>query len=365
MAKINSKKVSLSIIGCGRISLHYTNIFKKPEFEDYFSVQSCVDTKIDKAKSVSVQLGCLYFSNLSSMLKNTASDLYIILTPSGTHFEIAKELLRSGRNVLIEKPGTLTIQQSIELKKIADLNSLFLGCVHQNRFNHAIKAAKKQLESKALGKITNFSVRLRWSRTQEYYDDGWHGTWRMDGGVVSQQAFHHLDVIRFLLGEIDSIFSFGEQTRHRLEAEDTCVAALKLKNGSLGTFEATTTMLNSDREASIEIFGESGHLCIGGIALNEIISFSSLQSSTFDTEQINSINEPVASGYGNGHFRLLMSVRDSINEGKKEYEVSWEESTKTLQLIHSIYASQELNRIVYTDEEAKSIRLGGGSSHGE
>jgi hypothetical protein len=60
-----------------------------------------------------------------------------------------------------------------------------------------------------------------------------------------------------------------------------------------------------------------------------------------------------------------MSVRDSINEGKKEYEVSWEESTKTLQLIHSIYASQELNRIVYTDEEAKSIRLGGGSSHGE
>jgi predicted dehydrogenase len=358
MLKIDSKKTSISIIGCGRISLHYIDIFTKPEFVDNFLVESCVDTNLEKARLVSVQLGCLYFSDLSTMLKDTDSDLYIVLTPSGTHFEIAKELLMNGRNVLTEKPGTLTIQQSIELKKHADLNSLFLGCVHQNRFNHAIQAAKKQLESKALGKITNFSVRLRWSRRQDYYNDGWHGTWGMDGGVVSQQAFHHLDIIRFLLGEVDSIFSFGEQTRHNLEAEDTCVASIKLKNGSLGTFEATTTMLDFDREASIEIFGEDGHICIGGIALNEIISFSSRQSSPNDIEQINSISEAVESGYGNGHFSLLMSVRGSITEGKKEYDVSWEESTKTLQLIHSIYASQELNRIVYTHEEARSSRLG-------
>ena len=283
-----------------------------------------------------------------------------MLTPSGTHFEVARELLENNKSVLVEKPGTLKLSQSHILEEIAVRKSLFLGCVHQNRYNLAIEEAKRLLESRVIGKITNFSVRLRWHRSQDYYDDGWHGTWGMDGGVSSQQAFHHLDAIRYLLGEVESGYSFGSQARHRLEAEDTSVAVLKLDSGAIGTFEATTTMLDSDREASFEIFGENGHVSIGGIALNEITSFHSRLESQLESDRIHLVKERVDNGYGNGHYPLLLAVRKALLAGNLSYEISWSDSTKTLELIHLLYASQELNQVINRKDKIQSLRLGKG-----
>ena len=146
--------------------------------------------------------------------------------------------------------------------------------------------------------------------------------------------------------------------RHKLEADDTSVAVLKMDSGAIGTLEATTTILNFDQEASIEIFGEKGHLSIGGIAMNEILSFSSTLCNPFEIEKISTINEQVKSGYGNGHHAVLDSVWESLINGKKEYAVSWVESIKTLQLIHSVYASQELNQRIYIEKRNESSKLG-------
>jgi predicted dehydrogenase len=358
--KPTEEKLKLSFIGCGRVFSHYLSVFEKYKLLDFFEIEAVLDLKIEKADEFGSLLKCPSYSTLSSLLENTDSHLYIVLSPSGTHFEVAQALLENGRNVLVEKPGTLRLDESRILQDLAAKEDLFLGCVHQNRYNSAIQAAKSLLSTNELGRIMNFSVRLRWCRVQDYYEDSWHGTWRMDGGVTSQQAFHHLDALRFLIGEIDSGFSFGAQTRHRLEAEDTSIAVIRMTNGAIGTFEATTTMLDSDQEASIEIFAEKGHICIGGIALNEITSFESRGVDKSESERITKINEKVDNGYGNSHFPLLLAVRRALIEDKKSYGVSWEDSTKTLELIHLLYASQELNIVVNTTDNLHSRRLGGG-----
>ena len=90
---------------------------------------------------------------------------------------------------------------------------------------------------------------------QEYYEDGWHGTWKMDGGVLSQQAIHHLDALNYLLGPINLLSQNLQEELINLK-QDTIVSIFVNSDGSSGTFEATTAARPKDIEASLSITGE-------------------------------------------------------------------------------------------------------------
>ena len=143
----------------------------------------------------------------------------------------------------------------------------------------ALKKAKEILDNKLLGNINMISARVRWCREQEYYEDGWHGTWKMDGGVVSQQAIHHLDAIQWLSGGVNRVVSHSSNQINKLEAEDTNISLLEFQNGAVGTFEATTSVRPKDYDAEISIFGSEGFIVVGGLSMNKIIE---LRSSKID-----------------------------------------------------------------------------------
>ncbi|MDP6033812.1 MAG: SUMF1/EgtB/PvdO family nonheme iron enzyme, partial [Candidatus Marinimicrobia bacterium] len=111
-------------------------------------------------------------------------------------------------------------------------------------------------------------------RYQDYYDNSWHGTWKNDGGVVAQQAIHHLDIIQWLGGRIKNVSAKLTQRLNKLEADDTTVSILEFEDGSLGAIEATTAARPIDYEASFSILAENGMAEIGGIALNKIIKWN-------------------------------------------------------------------------------------------
>ena len=84
-----------------------------------------------------------------------------------------------------------------------------------------MEITKKAFESNRFGKLVSVSVRLRWCRLQEYYDDGWHGTWAQDGGVTNQQAIHHVDALTWICGEVKSVSAISAKRANKLQAEDT------------------------------------------------------------------------------------------------------------------------------------------------
>ena len=49
-------------------------------------------------------------------------------------------------------------------------------------------------------------MKLHWCRDQNYYSDDWHGKWNMDGGVINQQAIHHLDVLQWINGPLEKAY---------------------------------------------------------------------------------------------------------------------------------------------------------------
>ena len=85
--------------------------------------------------------------------------------------------------------------------------------VFQNRFNKSVRYLKSLIDKNKIGKIVTVSLSLLWCRYQNYYNDKWHGTWLNDGGVINQQAIHHIDVIRYLFGPIKSVLTSWQQIK--------------------------------------------------------------------------------------------------------------------------------------------------------
>ena len=202
------------------------------------------------------------------------------------------------------------------------------------------------------------SVRLRWCRYQDYYEDGWHGTWKMDGGVICQQAIHHIDALRWMLGPVESVCAKMSNQVNKLEAEDTLVGLIKFQSGCLSTLELTTAARPKDFEASLSIVGDKGMAQVGGIALNKIDTWDFIGDSESLEEVSKECNIDVPNGMGFGHIDYLEDLVDSLEGGLNNAPMQVPDSTDALELVHSLYASVEEHRWVELNEKKRSKLLG-------
>ena len=287
-------------------------------------------------------------------------DLVVLMTPSGMHYEHAKKIIsKYKKNIIIEKPICLKTSQVIELYKLANKNKVKIFPVFQNRYNKAVEFLKKKKTINALGKIRIISVQVRWCRPQRYYDlADWRGTFSHDGGALTNQGIHHIDLLRYLGGQIESVnCTMKTLGVTNVEVEDTAVATFKYKDNSVGTLEVTTSARPDDFEASISIVGSNGLAQIGGIAVNMLEIF------TLNPSECNEYSDDFTDlpdrgkVYGRGHMSMYKDIADHIN-GKNSYPISEKECLETIRLLHSCYASDELNEWVNINENIHSTRLG-------
>jgi len=242
------KLVKIGIVGCGRIANHYQILYSKKKIKNSVVVGVC-DLIISKAKSLAKKFKCNYYNTLNNLLKNEKIDLIIISTPSGLHYNSCIQSLKSNCHVIVEKPVCLLINEAKTVERLAKKKKLICCVAYQNRFNKAVEKVFQIIKRNQIGKIINSSIRIRWCRYQDYYNDSWHGRWSLDGGVISQQAIHHLDTMIRFCGLPHQVSAFSDRRLNKLEAEDTLVGMIKFKNGILGTVEATTAARPKDYEA--------------------------------------------------------------------------------------------------------------------
>jgi len=349
--------IRIGVIGCGRVAQHYMSILDSGVVTGYKIVGS-FDINIERSKSFSDHFHTKCFSNYEELIEEGKPDLILILTPSGVHYEHSKLALENGCHVLVEKPMTLLPCQSKELEKLATSKNLMYGVAFQNRFNPAIQVLEKAINENRFGKIITAAIRLRWCRFQGYYEDGWHGTWAQDGGVINQQAIHHVDAVNWLLGPVESVNATISNRLNKLEAEDTLVAIMRFSNGALGTIEATTAARPKDFEASLSVVGEKGMVLIGGIALNKVETWEFVNSTEADKRTPEQYSQEVETGYGLSHGPLLQKVIDSLKNNSIMPPVSASDSIQTTRFVHAIYRSDELQSWVDLTDNPISSRLG-------
>ncbi len=349
------KKIKIALIGCGRVADHYAKIFQKKVDKKLFNIIAVCDSNKKNLIKFSNTFKCKGYLNYNDLLNNDLIDLAIVLTPSGTHYKIVKKFLKAKINVLCEKPLTLLPKENIDLSKLANKNKVILSVAFQNRLNPAVVFLKNYIDKKKFGKIVKASVSLLWCRYQNYYNDDWHGTWKMDGGVINQQAIHYIDILRWLFGPIEEVFCYMSNRINKLEAEDTAVATLKFKNGSLGTIEATTAARPVDIHASLSLVGSKGTIVLSGLALNKITKMIGFKNSK---NIIRKYSENIDTGYGKSHFRLINQILKDIIKRKKTSIITAEESYETNTLIHAMYSSHEQKKAIKLNTNPVSKRLG-------
>ena len=346
LMSIKSQRVGL--IGTGRVAEHYLSL-RDQMLTPFIDYEICFDTNTEVLDNFSKKYLIPTADSMEEIYKADL-DFVIIATPSGTHFEVARELLLKGKNVLIEKPACLRVEEVQELINLSRKLNLNCLSIFQNRFNLAVQEALRLIKKNEIGDPTSFSLRLIWSRPQSYYQDEWHGKWKLDGGVTSQQAIHHLDCVNYILGIPKKVFAVARNSINHLEAEDTLVGTARLSSDILGTFHFTTAARPSDQEASLFIVGKKGSLKISGIALNNLEIYDAVKESW---TQI--VFEEVTNGYGLGHAANLKAFIDGSQTGPL---ATLEESRSALMLVDALYESVESGLEVEVRRSLSRSKLG-------
>jgi len=346
-----------ALVGCGRIAKRHAELLGSGQIA-HAQLAAVCDVVRAKAQGLGERFSIPYFEDMHAMMQAVRPDVVVVLTESGRHAEHVLELARYGRDIMVEKPMALTLDDADAMIRACDGAGVRLFVVKQNRFNVPVVKLREALEKGRFGRLVLGTVRVRWCRTQAYYDqDPWRGTWALDGGVLSNQASHHVDLLEWMMGDVDSVFARSATALVKIEAEDTAVVVLRFRSGALGIIEATTAARPTDLEGSISLLGELGSVEIGGFAVNEIRVWKFVQPDAQDAKVMSdySVNPPNV--YGFGHQAYYEHVIDCIRNDKQQL-VDGLEGRKSLELISAIYESIETGKEVQLRFRPTRCRLG-------
>jgi predicted dehydrogenase len=346
-----------ALVGCGRIAKRHAELLGHRQIA-HAQLAAVCDIVRSKAERIGTQFSVPYFDDMHRMMEATRPDVVVVLTESGRHAEHVIALARHRSSIVVEKPMALTLDDADVMIRACDAVGVRLFVVKQNRFNVPVVKLREALERGRFGRLVLGTVRVRWCRTQEYYDqDPWRGTWALDGGVLSNQASHHVDMLEWMMGDVDSVFARSSTALAKIEAEDTAVVIVRFRSGALGVIEATTAARPTDLEGSISVLGEFGSVEIGGFAVNEIKVWKFARPEPSDAEVMArySVNPPNV--YGFGHQAYYEHVIDCIRNDKQQL-VDGLEGRKSLELISAIYESIETGKEVQLRFRPTRCRLG-------
>ena len=237
------------------------------------------------------------FAALSEAIDANA-DIYAISTPSSDHYNTLTTLCSrlEKKIITVEKPTFLRMKDFDNAEDMIQRSSNKVYPIFQHRYT---------LPKLNVGKVYHAQVRVNWCRPQRYYDQAdWRGTWEHDGGVLTNQGVHAIDIIRYLLGEIKDVNFYMHTAGVDIETEDVACGIMRTVDDIIVSVSMTTTCRPHDYVKDITVFGEDGIQVI-----------------------------PIPEHYGTGHKFFYENLpNDAIIQ-------SMSDAKKTMQVIHDAYES--------------------------
>lgn len=226
------KKVKLAVIGLNFGKSHAANI---AEGQMPGELAAVADLNPDFA-GLAEKWGVPFYTDYHEMLEEVKPEGVIIAVPPKFHGVIAIDCMRAGAHVLIEKPVTLTVEEADELILIAkELGKQILVGQH-HRFDPSVQAAKETILSGRLGKLIGFHIFGTLPKPAWYYAQDYKRQRAAGGGTVANNGIHDVDRIRYLCGDVDSVYAMKGNAYRGFEVEDSAAVSVKCKNGVVGTY---------------------------------------------------------------------------------------------------------------------------------
>jgi len=304
-----------------------------------------------RAKQLAAKYSCRSFANYEQTVNSDDVDIVTITTPSGFHLEPTVAAAEAGKHVICEKPLEITLQRIDKMIEAHQKAGTLLGGIFQNRFNDAMVPLKDAINSGRFGVITYAGIYVPWWRSEEYYADSWHGTWKLDGGgALMNQSIHMIDMLCDLMPPVESVQAFTATLGHRdIETEDTAVAVLRFTTGALGIIYGTTASYPGQLKR-FEITGTKGTAAY----LEDSFTLWQFADEKPEDERIRQqfgqvkgpggAADPAAISHQN-HTRNFKAFLDALESGN-DFCISGNQARKSVQLVLAIYESAREQKVV-------------------
>ena len=232
-------KTRVGVVGTGYLGrLHARVLTEMPEAE----VVGFVDVSDDTAREISDSLHLRRFESIAALAQEV--DCAVVATPTTTHFAVAKELIESGRDVMVEKPVTAEVDEGKRLVELAQKHNRILQVGHVERYNPAIVAATpllreiRYLEAERLGVFVGRSL---------------------DIDVLLDLMIHDLNLVLSLLdSRVVEMRAVGVAVL--TEKVDITNVRLEMSNGAIANL--TASRVSQDRVRKVRFFGSEAYVSV-------------------------------------------------------------------------------------------------------
>lgn len=340
-----SSPVRYGIVGCSGIGT--THAAALDDIEDADLV-ACADIDEDAAAAFADEYEVAEsYTDTGRMIETADIDAVSVCTPSGTHADVAIEAAHAGADILCEKPLDVYADRINAMIAAADEAGVTLAGVFQRRFDPQLRRAKQLVDEGEIGDVILSDTRVKWFRSQEYYDSGgWRGTRDMDGGCMMNQGVHDIDALQWLVGDVEAVSAMTGTLARELDCEDTAAVAVQFASGALGSIEVTTAVKGG--VDGVEVNGTDGSFSVVDGELTDVQIGTGEESHYHaDTEETDPEDAPHPCGVG--HPAVLADFVESVRTGR-EPEVPAQEARKAVDVILASYRSAEEGRVVRLDE---------------
>jgi UDP-N-acetyl-2-amino-2-deoxyglucuronate dehydrogenase len=340
-------KLRFGILGAGGIARAHAQALRN--LADVAELVAVADVVPEAAASFGDRFGCEAYGGedaIERLLARRDIDAVSLATPSGLHSEQAVRALAAGKHVLTEKPLAITLEQADAMIEAQRKSGKALGCVFQGRYEPATLIVKRAIDEGRFGRIVHADAYLKWYRDQDYYDrGGWRGTWRMDGGgALMNQSVHKVDLLQYLAGPVAAVKAYTGTLMHRIETEDAAVAAVRFRNGALGTIEGMTNAV-PNAYTRVEIYGTEGSAHIVDDKLTHYYTRSEAPAPREGERPVTNIAPEKLAAFAaehpdwkTGHLAVFADFVRAIDRGE-DAPVNGPEARKAVEIILAVYRS--------------------------
>lgn len=343
-------KINLGFIGLGRMGLTHLSILNANEKVD-------VQSACDPSKVMSIFFRKYFeniklYSDFDEYIKSEKPDALVISTPPNLHYSIVKKCVEQGIHCFVEKPFTLSYNNSVELSELAEKYNVVNQVGYVNRFNDMFVKAKDLIDSKVIGDVIRFkSEMFSYTISKEDKGEGWRGNLDTGGGCLNEMASHALDLVNYLIGVPNKIAGSILNKVYSQSVEDIVSTTLQYKNGITGTLYVNWCDPSYRKPANkIEMFGKEGKILVDQHDLkiflktpNEKFNLKKGWNTVYITDIFNNVPFYVR---GNEFTSQLYNFIDKVIDKDTKTMCTFKDASDTQRLLNEIREDNSKNEVV-------------------
>ena len=238
--------VKIGFIGVGGIA--GSHLDRLSQIEEARVVALC-DVVKEKVEEAAKKYQVTSYSDYKEMLEQEKLDAVFICVPPFAHGDIELDVARRDIPFFIEKPVNLYLEKAKEVERLVKEKNLITSVGYVLRYMDIVEKAKDFLQDKKIALVLG-----------HYFGEvpragkGWFSRKEKSGGQIVEQATHIVDLMRYLAGDIDSLYAQGFSGINKFEnydVEDASIVSMHFNNGAIGSL--TCNWLLSGFQSALEI----------------------------------------------------------------------------------------------------------------